>query len=115
MIPDEWRERVLVPIFKEKGDVQECENFREIKFLSGTMQIWERVLDERLKLEAEVFKGQYGFIPGRGTTNSLFILRQVAEKYGEKQKLHMVFIDLAKTYDRIPRQESFRCLREKVS
>ena len=23
-IPDEWRESVLVPIYKEKGDVQEC-------------------------------------------------------------------------------------------
>ena len=26
--PDEWRESVLVPIYKEKGDVQECQNYR---------------------------------------------------------------------------------------
>ena len=31
-IPDEWGESVLIPIFKEKGDVQECANYRRIKF-----------------------------------------------------------------------------------
>ncbi len=48
-------------------------------------------------------KYQYGFIPGRGTTSPLFIMRQVAEEYRKKQKgLHMVLIDLDKAYDRIP-------------
>ena len=51
-IPEKWRERVLVPIFKEK-DVQECRNYQEIKLLSHTMKIWERTMDERLRLEVE--------------------------------------------------------------
>ena len=94
-IPDEWRESVLVPIYKEKGDVQECQNYRGIKLLSHTMKIWERIVDKRLRGEVEVAEEQFGFMPGRGTTNTIFILRQMAEKYREKGRdLHMVFIDL---------------------
>ena len=29
-----------------------------------------------------------------------------------QKKLHIVFIDLEKTYGRVPRQEVWRCLRE---
>ena len=42
-IPTEWRESVIIPIYKEKGDIQDCGNYREIKL---TMKIWERPLIE---------------------------------------------------------------------
>ena len=67
-IPCEWREGVLIVIFKEK-DVQECGNYRGIKLLSYTMKVWEMILDERLRLEVDISRGQFGFMPGRGTTN----------------------------------------------
>ena len=38
---------------------------------------------------------QYGFMPGKSTTDSLFALRVLMEKYREGQKeLHCVFVDL---------------------
>jgi hypothetical protein len=36
---DEWRRSMLVPIFKNKGDVQNCTNYREIKLMSHTMKL----------------------------------------------------------------------------
>ncbi|KAK3555793.1 hypothetical protein QTP86_028917 [Hemibagrus guttatus] len=35
-MPEEWRRSVLVPIFKNKGDVQSCSNYRGIKLMSHT-------------------------------------------------------------------------------
>jgi hypothetical protein len=38
-MPDEWRRSILVPIFKNKGDVQSCTNYRGIKLMSHTMKL----------------------------------------------------------------------------
>jgi ribosomal protein L20A (L18A) len=38
-MPEEWRRSILVPIFKNKGDVQSCTNYRGIKLMSHTMKL----------------------------------------------------------------------------
>ena len=44
---DEWRRSILVPIFKNKGDVQSCTNYRGIKLMSHTMKLWESRFQQR--------------------------------------------------------------------
>ena len=55
-IPSAWRNSILVPIFKEKGDVQECKNYRGIKLLAHTFKIWEKVVDRRLRECTEILE-----------------------------------------------------------
>ena len=39
-ISEEWRDNVIVPIFKEKGDIQDCGNYIGMKMISHTLKIW---------------------------------------------------------------------------
>ncbi|KAK3556097.1 hypothetical protein QTP70_005246 [Hemibagrus guttatus] len=85
-MPEEWRRSVLVPIFKNKGDVQSCSNYRGIKLMSHTL---------------------------KSTTDAIFALRILMEKYRDGQReLHCVFVDLEKVYDRVPREELWCCMRK---
>jgi hypothetical protein len=36
---DEWSRSILVPIFKNKEDMQSCTNYRRIKLMSYTMKL----------------------------------------------------------------------------
>ncbi|KAK3512201.1 hypothetical protein QTP70_000471 [Hemibagrus guttatus] len=110
---EEWRRSVLVPIFKNKGDVQSCSNYRGIKLMSHTMKLWERVVEARLRKVVEICEQQYGFMPRKSTTDAIFALRILMEKYRDGQReLHCVSVDLEKACDRVPREELWYCMRK---
>ena len=48
---------------------------------------------------------QFGFVAGKSTTDSIFIVRQLQEKYLVRNKeLWMAFVDLERAFDRVPRK-----------
>ena len=103
---DEWRKSTLVPLYKKKGDIQDCSNY---------MKLWERVIEHRLREHAKIAKNQFGFMLGRSTMKAILILRRLIESFRvAKKDLHMVFINLEKAYDTVPRDVLWWALKKKA-
>ena len=82
-IPSDWCKSWMVTVFKGKGDALECGSYRGIKLLEHGMKVFERVLEARLRRNVVIDNMQFGFMPGRGTTDAIFIVRQLQERYLE--------------------------------
>ena len=106
-----WRKSTLIPIYKNKGDIMSCGNYRGIKPMSHSMKLYERTIEGRLRRLVNISEEQFGFMKGKSMMDAIFALRQVQEKYREgHQELHSVFIDLEKAYDRVPWEELYWCM-----
>ena len=77
------------------------------------MKLREKIIESRLRSDLTFSNQQYGFVPGKSTTDALFALRVLMEKYREGQKeLHCVFVDLEKAYDKVEREDVWYCMRK---
>ena len=57
---------------------------------------------------------QFGFVPGKGTVDAIFIVRRIQEEYQKKdKKLYMCFVDMEKAFDRVPRKVMEWAMRKK--
>ena len=105
----------LVPIFKEKGDSLNPNSYRGINLLEHDFKLYEEVLDGRLREVVDIDRMQYGFMPGRGTADAVFILRRLCKKFRAKnKKLFFVFVDLQKAFDWVPREVVLLAFRGKA-
>jgi len=62
-------------------------------------------MDKLIRQSVNIHEMQFGFMPGRSTTDATFIVWQLQEKYlGKNKQLHFVFVDLEKVFDRVSQE-----------
>ena len=82
---------ILVPTVVRKGkgggEALGRGNYRGLKLTDQVMKLLERVLDFFICEMVNIDEMQFGFVPVRGTTDAIFLVRQLQEKYIAAKKL----------------------------
>ena len=72
-------------------------NYRGLQLTKQPMKILERSVDGLIRQAVSIDESQLGFAPGRGTTDTIFVVVQLQKKYlAVNKRLYMVFVDLEK-------------------
>ena len=97
---------VSLSVYKGKRDALERGNYRCLKLTEQVMKVLERIVNGLIRQVVSIIDdSQFGFVQGRGTTDAIFVLRQLQEKYlAANKRLYMAFVDLEKVFDRVPRK-----------
>ena len=68
-IPNDWEESFILNLYKGKGEALDRGNYRGHKLTDQVMKLLERMLDSFIRNMVDIDEMQFGFVPGRGTTD----------------------------------------------
>ena len=114
MVQLDWQKGVIRPTLK-RGEKTVCNTHRGITLLSHAGNIYNRILERRLRdcVEDVLDECQYGFKLGRSTTDVVLKVKMMLEKCWEwRVDKYALFIDLEKAFDRVNRSLLWRILQE---
>lgn len=118
--PKEWLTGVIIPLYKNKGDIKDVNNYRGITLLSCVGKLFTSVLNERLKHFSDVTQAigesQAGFRSDYSTLDHIFLLKCVIDIFNwKKEKLYCLFVDYKKAFDLVWREGLwYKLVKEKV-
>lgn len=106
ILPDTWLEGKIRPIYKNKGDQANPENYRPITVLSCLSKLFTSVLNNRLTKFLDTFdalnENQAGFRKGYSTLDHIFSLNALVELFkSQKKKVYCAFIDFSRAFDSV--------------
>ena len=98
IVPDVWCIGMILPLYKNKGDINDPDNYRGITLLSCLGKLFTAIINDRLAsyIDATGIMGeeQAGFRYAYSTIDHIFTLRVIIDFYlKEKKKLFCAFID----------------------
>ena len=101
--PTPWTQSLVIALLKN-GNLKLCQNYHTISLISHPSKVMLKIILNRLKPEAEkiIAEEKAGFRPGRSTTEQIFPLGILCERYlHHQQDLYYVFIDFKKAFGRV--------------
>ena len=93
----------IVCLYKGKGDAWKRGESRVLKLTKQVMKVLDRIM-VRLRQLVSIDDSQFGFVPGRGTTDAVFVVRQLREFLATNKRFYMAFVDLEKAFDGVRRK-----------
>ena len=88
-------------------------NYRGFKLIEEVMKVLERIVDGLIRHVVSIDDSRFGFVPDSGTTDAIFVVRQLQEKYlAANKRLYMAFVDLEKAFDQVPTKVIWWVLRK---
>ena len=112
-VPSDWEQSFIVCLYMGKGNALERGNYHSLKLTEQVMKVQERIVDGLIRQLVSIDDSQFGFVPGRGTTDTIFVVRQLQEKsLAANKRLYMAFVDLEKAFDRVPHKVIWWALRK---
>jgi hypothetical protein len=106
IIPDSWLVGIIKPIYKNKGDPNNLDNYRVICLTYNMGKLFTLILNSRLnKLSDDIglISGvQGGFRKWYSVQNSLFVMHSLISLYlSSGKKLLCAFVDFKKAFDTV--------------
>lgn len=106
IIPEPWCIGNIVPVYKNKGSVDNIENYRPITLLSCISKLFTSILTHRLNKFAEDYdilcENQSGFRQSYSTLDNIFVLHCLFELFRcNRKKLFCAFIDFKSAFDKV--------------
>jgi len=68
------------------------------------MKVVERICEHRIRQQIVIDDMQSVFMTGKGTTDAIFMARQMQDFTVKSKQLYFDFADLEKAFDRVPRE-----------
>lgn len=113
-VPKEWKEGVILALYKGKGSKSECSSYRPITLLSVPGKVFAHVLLARMNplLVSCRRPEQSGFTAGRSAMDAILSLRLITEIHREFHRpLLALYVDIKSAFDSVDRSALWRILR----
>ena len=104
--PNEMKIAKVIPIFKKKGAITDCGNYRPISLLPTISKILEKIMDEQIRYFMSDHRhwspNQFGFRKFHETSHAIIqALNYITKAKHKGEECLAVFMDLKKAFDTV--------------